>query len=64
MEIIIRKGFEGMDQAMSILINEAMKVERAKKVLRADFRSFRVPWDGTCDGCRAGLDSKYKCKIL
>jgi putative transposase len=30
MEIIIEHGFGGMDQAMSILINEAMKIERAK----------------------------------
>jgi putative transposase len=29
MEIIIEQGFGGMDQAMTILINEAMKVERA-----------------------------------
>lgn len=30
MEIIIEHGFGGMDQAMSILLNEAMKIERAK----------------------------------
>lgn len=29
MEIIIEQGFGGMDQAMTILINEAMKVERS-----------------------------------
>ena len=29
MEIIIQHGFSGMDQAMAILINEAMKIERA-----------------------------------
>ena len=29
MEIIIEQGFGGMDQAMTILINEAMKIERA-----------------------------------
>ncbi len=34
MEIIIEHGFGGMDQAMAILINEAMKIERAN-VLRA-----------------------------
>jgi putative transposase len=35
MEIIIEHGFSGMDQAMSILLNEAMKIERAK-VLQAE----------------------------
>ncbi len=30
MEIIIEQGFGGMDQAMTIIINEAMKIERAK----------------------------------
>ncbi len=30
MEILIEYGFDGMDQAMSILINEAMKIERAQ----------------------------------
>ena len=34
MEIIIEQGFGGMDQAMTILINEAMKIERAS-VLQA-----------------------------
>jgi len=34
MEIIIEQGFGGMDQAMTIMINEAMKIERAK-VLQA-----------------------------
>jgi len=29
MEILIEQGFGGMDQAMTILINEAMKIERA-----------------------------------
>ncbi len=29
MEILIDQGFGGMDQAMTILINEAMKIERA-----------------------------------
>ena len=29
MELIIEHGFSGMDQAMAILVNEAMKVERA-----------------------------------
>ncbi|MEE9369002.1 MAG: hypothetical protein V3V05_09080 [Pontiella sp.] len=29
MEIIIEQGFGGMDQAMTILINEAMKIERS-----------------------------------
>lgn len=29
MEILIEQGFGGMDQAMAILINEAMKIERA-----------------------------------
>jgi len=53
MEIIIRKGFEGMDQAMSILINEAMKVERAK-VLRAE------PYERTAE--RTGHGNGYKPK--
>ena len=35
MEIIIEQGFGGMDQAMTILINEAMKIERSH-VLRAN----------------------------
>ena len=30
MEIIIEHGFGGMDQAISILLNEAMKIERSK----------------------------------
>ena len=30
MEIIIEQGFGGMDQVMAILINEAMKIERAQ----------------------------------
>lgn len=34
MEILIEQGFGGMDQAMAILINEAMKIERAN-VLQA-----------------------------
>ena len=29
MEILIEYGFDGMEQAMSILINEAIKIERA-----------------------------------
>ncbi len=35
MEIIIEHGFAGLDQAMTILINEAMKIERAS-VLQAN----------------------------
>lgn len=35
MEIIIEQGFGGMDQAMTILINEAMKIERSG-VLKAE----------------------------
>jgi hypothetical protein len=34
MEITIEHGFGGMEQAMAILVNEAMKVERAN-VLKA-----------------------------
>ena len=30
MEILIEHGFEGMDQAVAILINEAMKIERSR----------------------------------
>jgi len=29
MEILIEQGFDGMDQAVAILINEAMKIERS-----------------------------------
>ena len=29
MEILIEQGFGGMDQAMTILIHEAMKIERS-----------------------------------
>ena len=36
MEIIIEQGFGGMDQAMTILINEAMKIERTS-TLRANY---------------------------
>ena len=35
MEILIERGFGGMDQAMTILLNEAMKIERAH-VLQAN----------------------------
>lgn len=37
MEIIIEHGFGGMDQAMAILINEAMKIERAKVLKAASY---------------------------
>lgn len=53
MEIIIEQGFGGMDQAMTILINEAMKIERAN-VLRAN------PYERTPD--RLGRANGYKSK--
>jgi hypothetical protein len=39
MEIIIEQGFGGMDQAMTIRINEAMKIERARRI--PDWRTAR-----------------------
>jgi hypothetical protein len=39
MEIIIEQGFGGMDQATTILINEAMKTERARRI--PDWRTAR-----------------------
>jgi putative transposase len=53
MDIIIEQGFGGMDQAMTILINEAMKVERAG-ALRAS------PYERTPD--RRGHANGYKPK--
>lgn len=53
MEIIIEQGFGGMDQAMTILINEAMKIERAH-VLQA------TAYERTPD--RRGRANGYKPK--
>jgi len=53
MEILIEQGFEGMDQAMTILINEAMKIERAC-ALRAN------PYERT--SARQGRANGYKSK--
>lgn len=53
MEIIIEHGFGGMDQAMSILLNEAMKIERAKALQAGAYE--RSPE-------RAGYANGYKPK--
>jgi putative transposase len=53
MEILIEQGFGGMDQVMSIMINEAMKIERAN-VLCA------TPYERTPD--RMGRANGYKAK--
>jgi putative transposase len=53
MEILIEQGFGGMDQVMSIMVNEAMKVERAN-ALRAS------PYERTPD--RLGHANGYKGK--
>jgi transposase-like protein len=53
MEILIEHGFGGMDQAMAILINEAMKIERAN-VLKA------AAYERTPD--RTGHANGYKGK--
>lgn len=53
MEIIIEHGFGGMDQAMAILVNEAMKIERAN-VLKA------AAYERTPD--RTGHANGYKDK--
>lgn len=53
MEIIIEQGFGGMDQAITILINEAMKIERAS-ALKA------TAYERTSD--RQGYANGYKPK--
>jgi transposase-like protein len=53
MEILIEHGFGGMDQAMAILVNEAMKIERAN-VLKA------AAYERTPD--RTGYANGYKDK--
>lgn len=55
MEIIIEQGFGGMDQAMTILINEAMKIERSH-VLQA------TAYERTPD--RQGRANGYKPKSV
>ena len=53
LEQIIANGFEGLDTAVSILINEAMRIERSR-VLEAD------PWQRT--ETRKGYANGYKPK--
>lgn len=53
MEILIEHGFGGMDQAMAILINEAMKIERAQALGAAAYE--RTP-------DRQGYANGYKPK--
>ena len=55
LEQIIENGFEGLDTAVSILINEAMKIERSR-VLEAE------PWQRT--QTRKGYANGYKPKNL
>ena len=53
LEQIIENGFEGLDTAVSILINEAMRIERSR-VLEAE------PWQRT--QTRKGYANGYKPK--
>ena len=53
LEQIIENGFEGLDTAVSILINEAMRIERSR-VLEAE------PWQRT--ETRKGYANGYKPK--
>ncbi len=55
MKLIIDNGFDGLDQAVSILINEAMKVERSHALNAA-------PWERT--GERKGYANGFKDKRL
>ncbi|MCP4664831.1 MAG: IS256 family transposase [Deltaproteobacteria bacterium] len=55
MELILENGLGGLDQAVSILINEAMKVERSQALNAA-------PWERT--GERKGYANGYKDKHL
>ena len=53
LELINQNGFEGLDQAISILINEAMKIERSKAINAA-------PWERTVG--RKGYANGFKNK--
>lgn len=55
LEEIIRHGMEGLESAISVLINEAMKIERSRAV-GAD------PWQRTAD--RRGYANGYKPRTL
>ncbi len=55
MELILENGLDGLDKAVSILINEAMKVERSHALNAA-------PWERT--GERQGYANGYKDKHL
>ncbi len=54
-EQIIENGLEGLDKAVSILINEAMRIERSR-VLEAG------PWQRT--NTRKGYANGYKPKYV
>jgi len=55
LEQIIANGFDGLDTAVSILINEAMRIERSR-VLEAE------PWQRT--QTRKGYANGYKARAL
>ena len=55
LEQIIENGFDGLDTAVSILINEAMRIERSR-VLEAE------PWQRTQS--RKGYANGYKPKSV
>ena len=55
LEQIIENGFEGLDTAVSILINEAMRIERSR-VIEAE------PWQRT--QTRKGYANGYKPKSV
>ncbi len=55
MEQVIEHGLDGLSEAMTILLNEAMKIERSR-ALRAS------PWERT--GQRLGYANGYKDKAL
>ena len=53
MEILIGHGFDGMEQVMAIMVNEAMKIERANALRAAPHE--RTP-------ARMGRANRYKTK--
>ena len=55
MELINEQGFDGMSRAISVLINEAMKVERAR-VLNA------LPYERTKE--RKGYADGFVCSVV
>ncbi len=55
LELLVDHGFDGLAQAMQMIINEAMKLERSQ-VLGAR------PYERTCD--RRGYGNGYKAKTL